>query len=70
MDGALPRRSSNKDFMISKEGRRSSSWRIHEEEFVDEWTSPLLRGSYNKFLITKEQGQVPCERILGHVFLI
>jgi len=40
MDGALPRRSLNKDFMTSKEGRRSSSWRTHEEEVVDEWTSP------------------------------
>jgi len=40
MDGALPRRSSNKDFMTSKERRRSGNWRTHEEEVADEWTSP------------------------------
>ena len=69
MDSALPRRSSNNDFMTSKERRRSSSKRTQKEEVVDGWTSPWLIGSYNKFPITKELGQVPCQRILGHVFL-
>jgi len=54
MDGALPRRSLNKDFMTSKKGRRSRSWRTHEEEVVDEWKSPFLRGSFDKSLIKRE----------------
>ena len=44
MDGTVPRRSSNKYFMTSKERRSSNSWTTHEEEVVDEWTHPQLRG--------------------------
>jgi len=40
MDGTLPRRSSNKYFMTSKKGKRSSSYRTHEKEVADERKNP------------------------------
>jgi len=40
IDGWCPTKKKFEQRLHDIKGRRSSSWRTHEEEVADEWTSP------------------------------